>query len=602
MREPDRLYAESVSNNFLEGPLLLTPADEEILSEAGWRPPTATWNPANWWTELSPEADHTDYTLLADMMVTALRDVQGVRRPASLVYESFHRHGTGLIELTGFGIETADRQRITESRPAPVPVPLPAPARPSNSASNGDFEGRLSEAKQRGDHVRYFDLLLAADLVLPATGPAVEDPGLSEYATTLRDGSTHVLAFTSPQAMSQSLGAHAGLHRRSTFVALAGSWPNPAWCLTVNTGLPSEISLDAAMIARLNTMHRSSAETTMVDSLVLPPVPPLPADPGLPHSAPELQYGPPEAAYAPAEPPFTPNGTPLYSAEPPLGTSFVPNESPLAPRNGQPIPAEPPPAANGAAFARNERPLAPPNDQPPVMVNGTSLGPVEAPPATNGTPLARDEPPLAPNGSRPPVNGTPHGPVEAPPATNGTPLVPSEPPLAPPDDRTPATVNGAPHGPVEAPPATNGTPLTSVEAPFSADGAPPAQTERSAAPGGPDAVAGEPAINGARFVPVDKPVAAAGAQFDPVAELIRLQTMGLGSTAEEPVVRAEGSAPVPLVSTAPALPGQAIRAPHGTGLFSLDDTGAEALLAVYDGASGRWAGDAKVAADGYGRD
>ncbi|MFC7729380.1 TY-Chap domain-containing protein [Actinomadura keratinilytica] len=39
MREPDRLYAEAVSNNFLDGPLLLTLADEEVLSEAGWRPP-----------------------------------------------------------------------------------------------------------------------------------------------------------------------------------------------------------------------------------------------------------------------------------------------------------------------------------------------------------------------------------------------------------------------------------------------------------------------------------------------------------------------------------------------------------------------------------
>src|SRR5690606_40701929 len=51
MREPDRLYAEAVSNNFLEGPLLLTHADEEVMSEAGWRPP-ADPAPRNWWTEL----------------------------------------------------------------------------------------------------------------------------------------------------------------------------------------------------------------------------------------------------------------------------------------------------------------------------------------------------------------------------------------------------------------------------------------------------------------------------------------------------------------------------------------------------------------------
>jgi hypothetical protein len=610
MREPDRLYAESVSNNFLEGPLLLTPADEEILNEAGWRPPTATWNPANWWTELSPEADHTAYTLLADMMVTALRDVQGVRRPASLVYESFHRHGTGLIELTGFGIEAADRQRITESRPAPVPVPLTAPSRPAD-----DFEAQLSEAKQRGDHIRYFDLLIAADLVLPATGPAVEDPSLSEYATTLRDGATHVLAFTSPEAMSRSLGAHAGLHRRTTFVALAGSWPNPAWSLTVNTGLPSEISLDAAMISRLNTMHRASPEETMVDSFVLPVIPPLPT-PGPPDPTPELQYGPSEATYIPAEPPFASNGTPLNPAEPPFGTPYAPNgtpyEPPHAPNGSRPpvtshIPAESRPTTNGTPNERNEPPRTTNGSRPPIVVNGTLLGPDEAPPIANGTPYTPREPE---NGRRP---VTSHLPSEAPPTTNGAPFAHNEPPVvvngapaeAPPTTdfapyeppvvsptETPVPVNGSPLGPVEAPPATNGTPLGPVEARTAGD-TPLAPFERLPLPRSAEVKAGEPTvpINGARLTPVDKPVAAA------LSELIGLQTVPAETT-----VQTESSAPVPLVSTAPTVAGHVIQIPHGTRLFALHDTGVEALLAIYDGASRRWARDAKVAADGYGRD
>jgi hypothetical protein len=110
-------------------------------------------------------------------------------------------------------------------------------------------------------------------------------------------------------------------------------------------------------------------------------------------------------------------------------------------------------------------------------------------------------------------------------------------------------------------------------------------------------VTGEPTvpINGARYTPVDKPVASA--QIDAVAELIALQRVPAEAT-----VQRESSAPVPLVSTAPALVGHVIQIPHGTRLFTLHDSGVEALLAVYDGASGRWAGDIKVAADGYGRD
>lgn len=139
MREPDRLYAEAVSNNFLEGPLLLTLADEEVMSDAGWRPP-ADPAPRNWWTEL-PETGmpggmaavtDADYSRLADVMVTALRDVQGVRRPSDLVYESFHRHGNGLIELLDFGIDVADPSRVNKRRASSgtVPEANPLPAGP----------------------------------------------------------------------------------------------------------------------------------------------------------------------------------------------------------------------------------------------------------------------------------------------------------------------------------------------------------------------------------------------------------------------------------------------------------------------------------------
>ncbi len=192
MREPDRLYAEAVSNNFLDGPLLLTLADEEVMSDAGWRPP-ADPAPRNWWTEL-PEAGAVggmlsvtdgDYSRLADVMVTALRDVQGVRRPSDLVYESFHRHGTGLIELLDFGIDVADASRVNKRR--------------ATSSADADLlEPRLAEAKANGDNTTYFSLLESADLVLPASASAVEDPDRAEFPTITIGGDTYVTVFTSP--------------------------------------------------------------------------------------------------------------------------------------------------------------------------------------------------------------------------------------------------------------------------------------------------------------------------------------------------------------------------------------------------------------------
>lgn len=289
MWEPDRLYAEAVSNNFLEGPLLLQPADEEVLGEAGWRPPAPQVS-ANWWTELPTGTTTEDFDRLADMMVTALRDVQGVRRPADLVYESFRRLGTGLIELTDFGIEVADAQRVTERlsartvlaaesgvRPGslrhagPVPAPVDADL---GRTPGGALEDRLAEARQNGDHVTYFELLLQAELVVPATGQAVEDPALAELVTTTVDGATLVVVFTSPRAQEQSYGP--SLYRRTSFQELAAAWPHPAWSMTVNPGLPSGSVLDSATVARLEEMRRTAEQAATVDAVVTPPRPGVP--------------------------------------------------------------------------------------------------------------------------------------------------------------------------------------------------------------------------------------------------------------------------------------------------------------------------------------
>ncbi|QKG21202.1 large adhesin [Actinomadura verrucosospora] len=287
MREPDRLYAEAVSNNFLDGPLLLTPADEEVMSDAGWRPP-ADPAPRNWWTEL-PEAGTPggmlavtggDYSRLAEVMVTALRDVQGVRRPSDLVYESFHRHGSGLIELLDFGIDIADPSRVSKRRssaaiappepapetPRPAPGPPPAgppmPLPPAGVPGSGAdlLEPRLAEAKERGDHATYFALLAGADLVLPATAHAVENPDRAELPTITIGTGTYVTLFTSPGALARTGDQHP-LYRRTSFALLAASWPDPSWQLAVNPGLPSEVLLDASALGRLEAAQRETSSS-----------------------------------------------------------------------------------------------------------------------------------------------------------------------------------------------------------------------------------------------------------------------------------------------------------------------------------------------------
>ncbi|RAY10836.1 SseB family protein [Actinomadura craniellae] len=333
VREPERLYAEAVSNHFLSDPLLLKPADEEVMAEAGWRPPGDP-SPRNWWTDLPPFATAADHARLADMMVTALRDVQGVRRPADLLHEALRRHGNGLIELTDLGIPVADPSRVTERRAAPTPPgpephqpngtrlsrdradapephqpngtplsrepsavpepylaaptgpppgsPVPAPVPPA-PAEDG-LEARLADAKRRGDHTTYFDLLAGAELALPPGGDRA-------LPTTVIGGGTYVVVFTSPLSLVRALGAQAAPPRRTSIGELAAAWPDPSWSLAVNPGLPSEVHLDSVTVARLDAQLRTAAQAATVDAVVTTPEPVPPPEPSRP-AVPPLQVPP----------------------------------------------------------------------------------------------------------------------------------------------------------------------------------------------------------------------------------------------------------------------------------------------------------------------
>ncbi|MFI0448526.1 TY-Chap domain-containing protein [Actinomadura sp. 6N118] len=465
MREPDRLYAEAVSNNFLDGPLLLTLADEEVMSEAGWRPP-AEPSPRNWWTEL-PESGsgiHTvapgDYARLADVMVTALRDVQGVRRPSDLVYESFHRHGSGLIELLDFGIEAADPSRISMRRRSVIEN-VTAPAMDPE-----ELETLLTEAKQRADHATYFQLLLAADLVLPATGAAVEDPEYAEFPTTTIGSGTYLMVFTSPQALARSVGDRAaGLYRRSSFGQLAAAWPDPAWQLAINAGLPSEVHLDATAVTRLASQRptalppaaappgQAPAAPAMLSAPIAPEpkpgsIPPNPAQPGqaLP-GAPQPGAAFPEAPQPgstfPGAPqpgsgfPEAPQPRSAFPESPQPGSGF-----PEAPQPGSGFPEAPQP---GSAFPEAAKPGS-------AFPQATHPGSPFPEPASPGSPGAPGSPFPDSTQAAGPAS---HGPTQ-PGQTSRGPLSPSAPSPGPvtPEPVPPGAVLSGPVVPVRAPQGT----------------------------------------------------------------------------------------------------------------------------------------------------
>jgi hypothetical protein len=250
-RDPYRIRGEAVGNERLDAPLRFAEADEKRMADAGWGAPAP-----NWWIELPPASPPAEFRRIAAMMVTALRDVQRARDPADLRYEAF-RGDTG-IELTDFGLGLADPGTVSERRAArPLPADLPpAPAVPAAPVDPGapvapavpvDLETGLVTAKRTGDQEAYLALVAGAGLVVPATGTS---PGV-EFATTQLNDGTYVLTFTSPEAMRRVLREQARHHRHVTMAQLAAEWPNPAWRLSIDLGLPSEAYFGASVVAGL---------------------------------------------------------------------------------------------------------------------------------------------------------------------------------------------------------------------------------------------------------------------------------------------------------------------------------------------------------------
>jgi hypothetical protein len=277
-QDPSRVRAEAVGNEILAEPLRFPDADEKRLADAGWGAPDRS----NWWVELPPAAPAGAFRRLAGMMVMALRDVQKAREPSDLRYEAFR--GDIGIELTGFGVELADPDAVSERRSA---LPLPA-------VSPAVLEAGLVDAKRRADRRAYLALLQDAGLFVPSSGTS---QGV-EFATTQLTDGTYVLTFTSPETIHRVLGDQARSHRHVTMAQLAAEWPNLEWKLSIDLGLPSEAYFDA----------------TVVTGLVAPTPPDEPLDK--------------PAAESPAEPAAEPAEVPVQAEVPAVAPVEEPRPAP----------------------------------------------------------------------------------------------------------------------------------------------------------------------------------------------------------------------------------------------------------------------------------
>ncbi|MGP4016895.1 SseB family protein [Saccharopolyspora sp. 5N708] len=113
-----------------------------------------------------------------------------------------------------------------------------------------EIERELVAALDAGDSRRYAQIVLESPLYLPV----LPEPGselrrdLDEFMPLDR---AHVLAFTSPEALSHGLGPYSLGHREVDVAALARNWPGPDHQFALNPGLPIGVVLPLDALSRL---------------------------------------------------------------------------------------------------------------------------------------------------------------------------------------------------------------------------------------------------------------------------------------------------------------------------------------------------------------
>jgi hypothetical protein len=124
-----------------------------------------------------------------------------------------------------------------------------------------DIEQRMRDALRAGRQEDYFQILARLDLLLPISDDEASSPNSrGSWATWSAEDRTHVLAFTSVEAMQACLHSHAGNYRMVRFTSLADSWPEPDWWLAIDPGLPIEGYLPAWFVAQVATGDASLPE------------------------------------------------------------------------------------------------------------------------------------------------------------------------------------------------------------------------------------------------------------------------------------------------------------------------------------------------------
>jgi hypothetical protein len=137
------------------------------------------------------------------------------------------------------------------------------------------FEERLLQASTADDAGAVGALLHGAELCLPLTAAAPGGDEAPAWPTVSAAGRTWIIAYTSIESMHVGSGGALEHARATSLPELAAVWPDHSCGLAINPGLPAQVTLDAATLARLaapslleDRAEQPAARTPMMQKLL----------------------------------------------------------------------------------------------------------------------------------------------------------------------------------------------------------------------------------------------------------------------------------------------------------------------------------------------
>lgn len=274
---------------------------------------------------------------------------------------------------------------------------------PANEA-----EAAMRDALRTGDQEAYFRILSRIELLLPVSPDAAAGRAPMGWGTWASGGRTHLLAFTTPQAMANCLAEHPGSARRATYQDLANAWPNREWWLAINPGLPIEGYLPPWFVAQLargdvrlpgrtiGARVRTEAATRVRAAASVPVRPPVPRAPAAPPASQFPVDRPPVSQPSFDRPPVERPPHDWSLADRPPVDRFPTDRPPTVRAHAVPVPSQP--AADGdrpplprrrPASVPEQPPAVPPPAMQPVPIPDTMPAPIAAhPPFSAPVPAA----------------------------------------------------------------------------------------------------------------------------------------------------------------------------------------------------------------------